>query len=82
MFFGTSKDVTIGPTSVLTLLVAQTVAASQQLSDGMGLAAFACTLAFLAGIIELIVGFLRLGQFVEFISAPAITGFTCGNCSK
>ena len=38
----------------------------------------ALTLAFLVGIIELTMGFFRLGALVNFISHSVIVGFTAG----
>jgi sodium-independent sulfate anion transporter 11 len=78
MFFATSKDVTIGPSAVVTLLTAQTVAAQSAISDEMGIVPFVCTTAFIVGFLELLVGFLRLGMLVDFISGPTIAGFTTG----
>ena len=78
MFFATSKDVTIGPSAVVTLLTAQTVASQSVISNEMGIVPFVCTTAFVVGFLELLVGFLRLGMLVDFISGPTIAGFTTG----
>ena len=39
----------------------------------------ATTVAFISGFIVLGVGLLRLGWIVEFISAPAVSGFMTGS---
>lgn len=44
----------------------------------MGIVPFACSIAFFAGIIDLLIGFLRLGMLVDYISSPTIAGFTTG----
>ena len=78
MFFATSKDVTIGPSAVVTLMTAQMVGAYPTAVSEMGIVSFACTVAIIAGLIELFIGFFRLGMVVNFVSGPAIAGFTTG----
>jgi solute carrier family 26 (sodium-independent sulfate anion transporter), member 11 len=39
----------------------------------------ATTIAFVCGFIVLIIGLLRLGWIVEFIPAPAVSGFMTGS---
>ncbi|CAG5011693.1 unnamed protein product [Parnassius apollo] len=68
LFFGSCKDVTIGPTAILATMTAKYVA--DYSSD------FAVLAAFLAGIVALAMGILNLGFLVEFISIPVISGFT------
>ncbi|KAJ3070515.1 hypothetical protein HDU99_002660, partial [Rhizoclosmatium hyalinum] len=79
-FFATSKDVTIGPTAVLSLLVGQYFASylpgskygsNEQIT-------FAITLAFWTGVFQTAVGLLRLGLVVDFVPIPVIAGFTTG----
>ncbi|KAL9833618.1 sodium-independent sulfate anion transporter isoform 6-T6 [Geothlypis trichas] len=64
---GTAKDVTLGPTAIMSLLVSSY--ASHQ-------PACAVLLAFLSGCIQLAMGLLRLGFLLDFISCPVIKGFT------
>ncbi|CAK1552606.1 unnamed protein product [Leptosia nina] len=66
-FFGSCKDITVGPTAIMAAIVAKFVAYS---SD------FAILASFLAGIVELLMGVLNFGFLVEFISGPVISGFT------
>ncbi|WFD30798.1 hypothetical protein MSPP1_001822 [Malassezia sp. CBS 17886] len=79
-FFATSKDVTIGPVAVMSL---QTHTVIQKVTGTMGdkysPQLIASALAFLCGIITLGVGLLRLGWLVEFIPAPAVSGFMTGS---
>ncbi|KAF5929217.1 hypothetical protein HPG69_019238 [Diceros bicornis minor] len=79
-FLGASRDVTVGPTSIMSLLVSYTF--HESLS--------AVLLAFLWGCMQLAMGFLRLDRAgtnlrycllavrvpVDFISCPVIKGFT------
>ncbi|KAI9279449.1 sulfate transporter family-domain-containing protein [Umbelopsis sp. AD052] len=77
--FGTSKDISIGPTAVMSLLVGQTitsVTASNPLYTGPEIAAL---LALFGGIVSLFIGLVRLGIIVDFIPNPAIAGFMTGS---
>nr|BAN21061.1 sulphate transporter [Riptortus pedestris] len=67
-FFGTIKEVVIGPTSLMALL---TYEYTHHLSSD-----FVILLCFLCGVVELIMGALNLGFLVELISAPVVSGFT------
>ncbi|XP_062826880.1 sodium-independent sulfate anion transporter isoform X1 [Anolis carolinensis] len=64
---GTSKDVTLGPTAIMSLLVS-----SYAFHDPT----YAVLLAFLSGCIQLAMGLLHLGFLLDFISHPVIKGFT------
>ncbi|XP_064439694.1 sodium-independent sulfate anion transporter isoform X9 [Mirounga angustirostris] len=66
-FLGTSRDVTLGPTAIMSLLVSFYTFHEP---------AYAVLLAFLSGCIQLAMGFLRLGFLLDFISCPIIKGFT------
>uniref|UniRef100_A0A8C0K619 Sodium-independent sulfate anion transporter n=1 Tax=Canis lupus dingo TaxID=286419 RepID=A0A8C0K619_CANLU len=66
-FLGTSRDVTLGPTAIMSLLVSFYTFHEP---------AYAVLLAFLSGCIQLAMGFLRLGFLLDFISCPVIKGFT------
>ncbi|XP_064478257.1 sodium-independent sulfate anion transporter-like isoform X2 [Ornithodoros turicata] len=68
-FFGSCKDLTIGPTAIMSIMTAEYV------SHGGG-PTYAILLTFLAGIIQVLMGVLNLGFIVEFISGPVISGFT------
>lgn len=79
-FFATSKDVSIGPVAVMSLIVAQVIkhvehAHPKQWSGPT----IASTLAFITGFIVLGIGLLRIGWLVEFIPAPAVSGFMTGS---
>ncbi|KAJ3022046.1 UNVERIFIED_CONTAM: hypothetical protein HDU68_009347 [Siphonaria sp. JEL0065] len=76
--FATSKDVTIGATAVLSLVVGQTIAQYVPKATIPEQVNFAVTLSFWTGIIQLVVGLLRLGVVVDFVPIPIIVGFTSG----
>ena len=75
--FGTSRVLAVGPVAVDSLMVG---AAVSQLApqDSPDYLAFALTLAFLVGIVELSMGLLRLGFLVNFLSRSVISGFISG----
>ncbi|XP_027547269.1 sodium-independent sulfate anion transporter isoform X4 [Neopelma chrysocephalum] len=66
-FLGTAKDVTLGPTAIMSLLVS---------SYAFHEPVYAVLLAFLSGCIQLAMGLLHLGFLLDFISCPVIKGFT------
>ena len=64
--FGGSKDVTLGPTAIMSLMVDR---------YAMGEPLYAMALTFYCGVAQLLLGALRLGFLVRFISLPGISGF-------
>ncbi|KAK9693533.1 hypothetical protein K7432_013886 [Basidiobolus ranarum] len=74
--FGTSKDVTIGPSAIVSLYVG--VALKDLVEKGQDPVAAAVTMAFLSGCFCLILGILRLGIIMDLISSPVTLGFTSG----
>ncbi|KAJ3027972.1 UNVERIFIED_CONTAM: hypothetical protein HDU68_002720 [Siphonaria sp. JEL0065] len=78
--FATSKDVTIGPTAVLSLLVGQTISTFIPNATPSQAVMYAITLAFWSGLFETLVGVFRLGVIVDFVPVPVVAGFTSGAC--
>nr|XP_018916470.1 PREDICTED: sodium-independent sulfate anion transporter-like isoform X1 [Bemisia tabaci] len=68
IFFGSCKDITIGPTAIMALMTGKYVKLYGP--------AFSVLLTFLSGCIILLFGVLHLGFLVEFISLPVTVGFT------
>lgn len=64
---GSSRNVTIGPTAIMSLMVQNYALISPDL---------AILSAFLSGIIILAMGLFNLGFLVHFISIPVTVGFT------
>ncbi|XP_077427233.1 sodium-independent sulfate anion transporter [Vanacampus margaritifer] len=67
-FLGTSKDVTLGPTAIMSLLCFSLVGGEPHR---------AVLLSLLCGLIQASLALLRLGFLLDFISFPVIKGFTC-----
>lgn len=74
-FMGTSRQLAVGPVAMDSLIVATGLGALS-LSGPQEYLALALFLAFFVGTIQLLMGFLKLGVFVHFLSRPVISGFT------
>ncbi|KAL9351618.1 hypothetical protein Peur_054298 [Populus x canadensis] len=72
--FGSSRQLAIGPVALVSLLVSN-VLGGMDLSDEL-YTELAILLAFMVGIMECIMAFLRLGWLIRFISHSVISGFT------
>ncbi|XP_033336485.1 sodium-independent sulfate anion transporter [Megalopta genalis] len=67
IFFGTCREVNIGPTALISLLT---------YTYARGIPEYAVLLCFLSGCVTIVLGILRLGFLVEFVSVPVVSGFT------
>lgn len=73
--FGTSRTLAVGPVAIVSLLTATGLTSLAE----PGSAAYvqlALTLALLVGVLQAIMGLLRLGFLVNFLSHPVLAGFT------
>lgn len=78
--FATSKDVTIGPVAVMSLQTANVIRdVMGKVGDRYKPEVIASALAFICGVVTLGIGLLRIGWIVEFIPAPAVSGFMTGS---
>jgi sodium-independent sulfate anion transporter 11 len=66
--FGSCKDITIGPTAIMSLMIYSAVATLN--------VDFAILGTFLSGIVIFLFGVSNLGFLIQFISMPTIIGFT------
>lgn len=74
-FFGSSRQLATGPVAVVSLLTASAIE-PLAVSGGEGYFVYAVILAFMVGMVQLILGVVRLGMMVDFLSHPVVTGFT------
>jgi len=72
--FGTSRELAVGPTAVLALLVAHGVAPFAN-GDATQYLACAVLLAFLVGLVQLVMGLARAGFLTNFLAHPVTSGF-------
>jgi len=74
-FFGTSRQLSVGPVALVSLLilagVGQFAETGTEAFIGMAIAT-----AFIAGVIQVLLGVFRLGFLINFLSHPVIAGFT------
>lgn len=69
--FGTSKDITLGPTAIMSLMTS-TFATSPEKWDPT----YAIILTLACGVVQFLMGIFQLGIVVNFISYPVINAFT------
>ena len=74
---GTSRQLAVGPVAMDSLLVASGI--SVMAAEGSdAYIAFAISLAFFVGILQVFLGAARLGFITNLLSQPVISGFTSG----
>ncbi|MEZ4379784.1 MAG: solute carrier family 26 protein [Nannocystaceae bacterium] len=73
--FGTARELAVGPVAMDSLLVAAGVGAIAA-AGSPEYVAYAVLLALMAGVLQVLMGFARLGFLVNFLSKPVISGFT------
>ena len=72
--FGTSRTLAVGPVAVVSLMTAAAVG-QLALPDTADYVAAAVVLAFMSGLILVVMGLFRLGFLANFLSHPVIAGF-------
>lgn len=75
--FGSSLHTVTGPTNAISLFVFATVA-PLAIPGSAQYVSLVLTLSFMAGLMMLTMGLLRLGALVNFISHTVVVGFTAG----
>lgn len=75
VFLGTSRKIAVGPVAMDSLLVAAGLG-TLAITGLAQYIAMVAVLALLVGAIQLILGLLRMGFLVNFLSKPVISGFT------
>ena len=71
---GSSRQLSTGPVAVVSLLTA--AALGEIVTDPSSYAVYAALLALIVGLFQFLLGVLRLGFVVNFLSPPVVTGFT------
>ena len=72
--FGTSRALAVGPVAVVSLMTAAAIG-NLGLSTAADQALAAITLAFISGLMLVLMGVFRLGFLANFLSHPVIAGF-------
>lgn len=73
--FGSSRQLATGPVAVVSLMTA-TALEPLATTGSEAFIAYAILLALLVGLFQLLLGILRLGLVVNFLSHPVVNGFT------
>lgn len=75
VFTGSSRKLAVGPVALDSLIVGSSLAAMKlaNIQDYISMAIF---LALFVGVIQLVMGFMRLGFLSNFLSRPVVSGFT------
>jgi MFS superfamily sulfate permease-like transporter len=73
--FGSSHQLATGPVAVVSLMTA-TALAPLATAGSTSFVAYAILLALIVGAFQLLLGVLRLGMVVNFLSHPVVNGFT------
>jgi len=73
--FGSSRQLATGPVAVVSLMTAASLAPLAT-AGSEGYIAYAMVLSFLVGSFQFLLGVLRLGLVVNFLSHPVVNGFT------
>ncbi|MDH5297502.1 MAG: SulP family inorganic anion transporter [Desulfobulbaceae bacterium] len=73
--FGSSRQLATGPVAVISLMIAASLE-PMATAGSDGYIAYAILLAFIVGLFQFLLGALRLGLVVNFLSHPVVHGFT------
>ncbi|XP_022990262.1 sulfate transporter 4.1, chloroplastic-like isoform X1 [Cucurbita maxima] len=74
-FFGSSRQLAVGPVALVSLLVSNVLGGIVNSSEEL-YTELAILLALMVGVLECVMGLLRLGWLIRFISHSVISGFT------
>ncbi|OQD44020.1 sodium-independent anion transporter [Croceivirga radicis] len=72
---GTSRKLAVGPVALDALIVASGLSAMKLATEGEYIA-MALFIALFVGVLQLAMGFLKLGFLANFLSRPVVSGFT------
>ncbi len=75
VLFGSSQHLATGPVAVVSLMTSAALL-PMATAGSSAFIAYAIMLALTAGLIQLLLGVLRLGLLVNFLSHPVVNGFT------
>ncbi|WP_299430251.1 sulfate permease [uncultured Maribacter sp.] len=75
VFLGTSRQVAVGPVAMDSLLVAASLG-TLAITSVENYIAMVIVLAFLVGATQILLGVLKMGFLVNYLSRPVISGFT------
>jgi len=74
-FFGTSRPLSVGPVSMVSLSVATALTGNSDIPESERVK-YAVIINFFVGITYILMGFAHLGNIIDYIQEPIISGFT------
>ena len=74
-FFGTSRQLSVGPVALVSLLIIAGLSPLAEPQTDLFIS-LAITTALIAGVIQILLGIFKLGFLINFLSHPVISGFT------
>jgi len=75
--FGTSRPISVGPSSGLAAVAASTVLAAS-VADEKAIASFVAGITLASGLLYLIIAVPKMGWIAQFLSRAVVTGFLFG----
>jgi len=75
-FFGTSKQLSVGPVSMVSLSIASAITGNKDITTDSDRVKYAIIINFFVGITYIIMGLVNLGNIIDYIQTPIISGFT------
>ncbi len=75
VLFGSSRQLATGPVAIVSLMTA-TALGPLATAGSQAYVAYAVLLALLVGLFQLVLGLVRMGMLVNFLSHPVVNGFT------
>jgi SulP family sulfate permease len=76
--FGSSSHLINGPTNAIALVVFGSIAGLSQGPDDLNRIQIVCLLAILAGLIQILIALLKLGDLTRYVSESVLLGFLAG----
>jgi len=75
-FFGSTRQLSVGPVSMVSLSIAAALNTMEDVKTEADGVKYAIVINFIVGITYIIMGFVHLGNIIDYIETPIISGFT------
>jgi len=75
-FFGTSRQLSVGPVSMVSLSVAASLRGNPDIKTEVDAVKYAVIINFFVGVTYIIMGLVHLGNIIDYIQTPILSGFT------
>jgi len=75
-FFGSTRQLSVGPVSMVSLSIASALNGMEGINNEFDAVKYAIVINFFVGITYIIMGLVHLGNIIDYIEVPIISGFT------